>query len=146
MDPGYTVTSVIRRIIMDLKTKIAWVCSYITTIAWIIIICSCILYVFGIPHATANDKIFNKCKACHSFEKNKLGPHLQGIVGRQVGSVEGYKYSKALLNRQSLRWTEDNLRAWLTKPKSFIPKTKMIFPGIKKKAELDQLIEYLKTK
>jgi cytochrome c len=115
-----------------------------TMIAWIIIVCA--LFAYGCTELIANDKIFNKCKACHGFEKNKLGPHLQGIVGRQVGSVEGYKYSKALLNRQSLRWTEDNLRAWLTKPKSFIPKTKMMFPGIKKKAELDQLIEYLKTK
>ena len=94
----------------------------------------------------ADDKIFNKCKACHGFEKNKLGPHLKGIVGRDIGSVEGYKYSKAMLEMQGIEWTEDNLRIWLTKPKKFIPKTKMIFAGIKKEKELDELIEYLKTK
>ena len=103
------------------------------------------LYSFiNIVSAADGEKIFNKCKACHSFEKNKLGPHLQGIVGRQVGSVEGYKYSKALINRQILIWTEDNLRAWLTKPKSFIPKTKMVFPGLKKEEDITALIEYLK--
>jgi len=115
-----------------------------TLITWIIIVCA--LTVYGCTELIANDKIFNKCKACHGFEKNKLGPHLQGIVGRQIGSVEGYRYSKALLNRATLTWTEDNLRAWLTKPRSFIPKSKMIFAGIKNEDEMNELIEYLKTK
>ena len=99
--------------------------------------------------ATANDKIFNKCKACHNIEegaKHKLGPNLRGVYGRDFASAEGYKYSKAFLDRQGIEWTEDNLRAWLKNPRSFIPKSKMIFNGLKKKQDLDNMIEYLKTK
>ncbi len=99
--------------------------------------------------ATANDKVFNKCKACHSIEegaKHKLGPNLWGVYGRDIASAEGYKYSKAFLDRQGIEWTEDNLRAWLKNPRSFIPKSKMIFNGLKKKQDLDNMIEYLKTK
>ena len=99
--------------------------------------------------ATANDKVFNKCKACHSIEegaKHKLGPNLWGVYGRDIASAEGYKYSKAFLDRQGIEWTEDNLRAWLKNPRYFIPKSKMIFNGLKKKQDLDNMIEYLKTK
>ena len=39
-----------------------------------------LLVMFWTP-VYADDKIFNKCKACHGFAKNKLGPHLKGIIG-----------------------------------------------------------------
>ena len=77
------------------------------------------------------------------MNRKTIGPHLVGIVGRDFAAVEGYKYSKAFLLRQGIEWTEDNLRAWLSNPRSFIPKSKMAFPGIKKKEQLDALIEYL---
>ena len=97
----------------------------------------------------ANDKgmyVFKKCQACHNFKKNKLGPHLKGIVGREIASVEGYKYSKAMLEYQGFVWDEDNLSIWLQNPKKMISKTKMIFPGLKKQDQIDALIEYLKSK
>ena len=94
----------------------------------------------------ADDKIFNKCKACHGFEKNKLGPHLKGIIGRDIAGVEGYRYSKAMLEFQGFVWDEVNLAIWLQNPRKMIPRTKMIFAGIKNEEELDELIEYLKTK
>ena len=101
---------------------------------------------YGLKEVAAEDgeKIFNKCKACHGFEKNKLGPHLKGIIGREMASVEGYKYSKALKEYQGFVWDEVNLSIWLQNPKKMIPKTRMIFPGIKKEEQLDALIEYLK--
>src|SRR3546814_3347168 len=48
--------------------------------------------------AAAGEKVFNKCKACHTVDagKNKVGPSLHDIIGRAPASVEGFKYSKAM--------------------------------------------------
>jgi len=98
--------------------------------------------------ATAGAKVFKKCKACHvaNKKKNKVGPHLVGIVGRKVGSVEGYRYSKAMKKAaaEDMVWTEANLNEFLIKPKKFIPKTKMGFRGLKKESQRTSLICYLK--
>jgi len=100
--------------------------------------------------AAKGEKVFKKCKACHTTEaggKNKIGPNLSGIVGRAAGATDGFKYSKALMAKadEGLVWDEANLDAFLTKPKEFIEKTKMSFGGIKKDGQRADLIEYLKT-
>ncbi len=94
-------------------------------------------------------KVFNKCKACHSAttEKNKIGPHLVGIVGRKVASVEGFKYSKALkkAGEEGMVWTEENLEKWLKAPKKFIPGNRMAFAGLRKEDQIKDVIAYLKN-
>ena len=92
-------------------------------------------------------KIFKKCVACHSLQegKNKIGPSLYNLLDRKIGSVEGYKYSKAMKN-SCVVWDEESLDKFLTKPRKFIPKTKMAFRGIKKKSLRDDLIAFLKQK
>ena len=93
----------------------------------------------------AGKKIFNKCKACHSLEagKKKVGPSLHGIVGRPAGAMEGFKYSKAMME-SGIEWTEENLDMYLTKPKEFIPGNKMIFPGLKTEQQRADVIAYIK--
>jgi len=90
-------------------------------------------------------KVFRKCVACHSLQegKNKIGPSLYNLLGRKAGSVEGYKYSKAMKNSDVV-WDEESLDKFLTKPRKFIPKTKMLFRGIKKKSLRDDLISFFK--
>ena len=94
-------------------------------------------------------KVFNKCMACHSIEdKNKIGPSLKGIVGRKAASVEGYKYSDAMLAKaaEGVIWDETTLAAYLPDPKSFVPGTKMTFAGLKNPEDVANVIAYLKTK
>lgn len=101
--------------------------------------------------AKKGEKVFKKCKACHQVgekAKNKVGPILNGIVGRKIASVEDFKYSKAFTEKAEAEadfvWNEDNLHAYLTKPKDFIKGNKMAFAGLKKEKDRDNVIEYLK--
>ncbi len=95
--------------------------------------------------AAKGKKVFNKCETCHSFDpgKKKIGPHLKGIVGRKAGSVEGYKYSKAM-KAADIVWDEANLDEFLKKPKAFLKGTKMTFAGLKKESQRQDVIAYLK--
>jgi cytochrome c2 len=98
----------------------------------------------------AGEKVFKKCKACHAVgagAKNKSGPQLNGLMGRMMGSAEGFKYSKAfkaaLVERRV--WNEVELAAFLTKPKAYMKGTKMSFAGLKKDTDLTAVIEFLRT-
>ena len=96
--------------------------------------------------AKRGEQLFNtQCRPCHSLEagKNGIGPTLHGLFGRKAGSVPGYSYSAAMKN-SGVVWNEDTLRKYLADPKKFIPGDKMIFPGIKDEAQLDDLLAYLK--
>ena len=92
----------------------------------------------------AGEKAFKKCKACHKLDegKNGVGPSLHNIVGKDIGSVDGYKYSEALLGMDGV-WDATALDAFLTKPKDFAPGTKMSFPGVKKEEDRAAIILYL---
>ena len=99
--------------------------------------------------AEKGSKVFKKCMACHTVEAaNKIGPSLKGIVGRKAASVEGYKYSDAMLAKgtEGVVWDEATLATYLPDPKAFVPGTKMAFPGLKKPEEVTDLIAFLKTK
>ena len=108
-----------------------------------------LILIFSIANAAdpvKGKKVFKKCVACHSLQegKNKMGPPLNNLLGRKAGSVEGYKYSKAMKNSDVV-WDEESLDKFITKPRKFIPKTKMSFRGIKKKSLRDDLISFLKN-
>lgn len=93
------------------------------------------------------EKVFKKCKACHTVgekAKNKVGPILNGVVDSEWGKVEGFKYSKALLEMAEGKvWDEATLKEFLKKPKNMIKKTKMSFAGLKKEKDQDNIIAYL---
>ncbi len=95
-------------------------------------------------------KIFKKCKACHAVgegAKNKVGPILNGIIGMEAGANPDFKYSKGMIAaaEEGLVWDEENLTAFLTKPKAFLKGTKMGFAGLKKESDIENILAYLAT-
>ncbi len=95
--------------------------------------------------AMSGEKIFKKCAACHSIVKggkNKIGPALYNVVGRQVGGVIDYKYSKALAGYDKL-WTFEELNGFLLKPAKWIKGTKMAYAGLRKEKDRASIIKYL---
>ncbi len=91
------------------------------------------------------EKIFKKCAACHSINKggkNNIGPALYNVVGRKVGGVEGYKYSKALA-AYDREWTFEELNGFLIKPAKWIKGTKMAYAGLRKEKDRASVIKYL---
>ena len=89
--------------------------------------------------------VFKKCVACHSIAQdggNKIGPKLYNVVGRTVGSVSDYKFSKALAS-YGKEWTFEELNGFLIKPSKWIKGTKMAFAGLKKEKDRASILLYL---
>ncbi len=94
------------------------------------------------------EKVFRKCAACHAVgdgAKNKVGPELNGVMGRTIGSVDGFKYSAAFAdaNAAGKVWTPEEMSAFLANPKSYMKGTKMAFAGLKKDEDLTAITAYL---
>ena len=91
------------------------------------------------------EKVFKKCAACHSIVKggkNNIGPALYNVIGRKVGVVSDYKYSKALSGYDK-EWTFEELNGYWIKPAKWIKGTKMAFAGLRKEKDRASVIKYL---
>ena len=90
-------------------------------------------------------KVFKKCSACHSIKKggrNNIGPALYNVLGRNMGALEDYKYSKALV-AFGKNWTFTEMNSFLIKPATYIKGTKMAFAGLKKEKDRASVILYM---
>jgi cytochrome c len=94
-------------------------------------------------------KVFNRCKGCHTIgpgATNRVGPPLNGIVGRTPGKALGYEYSEAMTAFGAGHiWDEATLATFLTDPRGLVSGTKMSFPGLRKPQDVADLVTYLKT-
>ncbi|MDQ0324870.1 MULTISPECIES: c-type cytochrome [Hyphomicrobiales] len=98
----------------------------------------------------AGEKVYKQCHACHSVgegAKNRVGPEQNNLFGRVAGSLPDFRYSDAMKSagENGLVWTEKSLHEYLKNPRAYVPKTKMIFAGLKKPEDIDAVVAYLKT-
>lgn len=94
-------------------------------------------------------KVYKKCVSCHMIgdkAKNRVGPQLNGIIGRAIASIDGYKYSKAMVKYAAAEkaWNEENLAAYLQSPRKVVKGGRMAFAGLRKQKDRDNIIAYLK--
>ena len=104
-----------------------------------------IMALFASTSAAEGAKVFKKCAACHSIVENganKIGPALWGVLGRAAGSLQDYKYSKAMA-AYGKNWSFDEMNGFLIKPKDWIKGTKMSFAGLKNAKERAAVILYM---
>jgi len=131
-NPGYQV---------EVESKLTSDTSEVTKVAEKIDIAA----VMALGDVASGEKIFKKCAACHSINKggkNKIGPALYNVVGRAVGGVVDYKYSKALASYDN-EWTFEELNGFLQKPASYLKGTKMSYAGLRKEKDRASIIKYL---
>lgn len=103
-------------------------------------------------HAAEGERLFRslRCAGCHEVGpegRNKVGPHLNEIIGRAAGAIEGFRYSRAMVGRaeDGLIWDEDMLRAFLVAPADFLPRTRMAYRGVRNEDDIDHLMIFLAT-
>lgn len=92
-------------------------------------------------------RIYLRCAACHSkteADGNKVGPHLEAIIGRHAGAVADFRYSSGM-QEQDFAWDAEKMDAWIQRPQAVVPGTSMAFAGITRPADREALIAYLGT-
>lgn len=98
--------------------------------------------------AAAGETVFKKCTACHNVAdaKHKVGPSLQGVIGRKPGTAEGFKYSKAMTDFGADKvWDEALLTEYLANPRGVVKGTRMAFAGLKDPKDVADVIAFLKA-
>jgi cytochrome c len=96
---------------------------------------------------TRGANIAKQCQTCHTLDKggpNRTGPNLWGVVGRPRASEPGFNYSAAMKAKGGT-WTIDELNAFLTSPRGYIPGTAMTFTGLPRGPQRADVIAYLNT-
>jgi cytochrome c len=94
--------------------------------------------------AAAGESVFKKCASCHKLDgSDGVGPHLNGVVGRNHGSIAGFAYSEVMASLSAEPWSPEALNVFLENPKKAMPGTKMAFAGLPKPEDRANVIAYL---
>lgn len=98
----------------------------------------------GVGDAERGERVFRRCSACHTFnpDQRRPGPHLVGVIGRTAGTVEGFRYSDAMIE-SGIVWDDASLRKYLENPRAVVPGGRMVF-RLRRAQEIEDVIAYLR--
>lgn len=89
--------------------------------------------------------VFKACAACHETDHaNRVGPGLEGIIGRTAGTVPGFRYSNAM-KKSGIVWDTKILDAYLESPQKVVPGNRMPYAGLNNPMDRADLVAYLAT-
>jgi cytochrome c len=111
------------------------------------VIAACLLSVPAAAAPLPRPAAFSMCALCHvttQGQKSTIGPNLFGVPDRSSGELAGYAYSSAMKS-VGLKWTPENLAAFITAPQMIVPGTKMAFVGLKDSKKVNEITEYLES-
>ena len=98
-------------------------------------------------NAERGERVFNQqCKTCHTVEKggaSLIGPNLFGMFGRKAGAGQGFAHSEAM-TKSGMVWDDKTVAEYLKDTKGRVPGTKMVYAGLKRQEQLDDVLAYLK--
>jgi cytochrome c len=98
----------------------------------------------AVPETAAGQEIYERCAACHSLDRDRVGPRHCGIFGRRAGSVPGFAYSEAMRD-SGIVWNRQTLNTFLADPLGTVPGTFMTYAGVKDPEERAQLLAFLEV-
>lgn len=98
----------------------------------------------------AGEALFRRCASCHQVgdgATNRSGPQLNGVIGRPIGGVDGFRYSAVFQDANAAGdvWDVDNMRAFLADPRGAMKGTRMSFAGLRSEEDQDAMVAYLST-
>jgi cytochrome c len=108
----------------------------------------------GLPEAYQEANLNNGrqqwflCAACHQIadgRSHSVGPDLKGVFGDTAGTNETFPLYSPALKESGIVWTAETLDTWLENPRTVLPSTTMIFPGLRKPEDRRDIIAYLWT-
>jgi cytochrome c len=89
--------------------------------------------------------IFKPCAACHATDHaNRVGPGLEGLIGRKAGTVPSFDYSEAM-KKSGIVWDAKILDAYLESPQKVVPGNRMPYAGLNDPTDRADLVAYLAT-
>ena len=96
--------------------------------------------------SAGRDVYLGKCISCHKFKCNSNGPRLEGVIGRQVGTADGYDSYTQGLRDADFQWSVEQLEIFLAAPNEMFPESTMAWAGkVENSEDRTNLIAYLQT-
>jgi cytochrome c len=86
------------------------------------------------------------CQPCHDAApgSHQVGPSLHGVIGRQIGTAEGYRRYSSALKSAAGTWTPARLDRYLSNPQAMFPEQRKRYDGLANAQDRVDLIAYLR--